>query len=111
MTVVLNRRLVLEERGRAPDGAGGATGGWTALGEHWAAIRSGTGRIEGGEGFPRSRVPYRVTIRAVAPDSPARPKAGQRFREGERVYAILAVADRTSDARFLDCVVDEEVAS
>ena len=109
--VLLNRKLVLEERGGAPDGAGGVVSGWVSLGTHWGQIEPFLGRYERGEGYPRSRVPHRITIRAVAPGSPARPKAGQRFREGQRIYAIRSVHDRSTDARFLECIADEEVSA
>lgn len=108
MTIVLNRKVVLEARVRSADGAGGAQGGWTALGEHWAHIEARTGRIESGEEYPRSRVPYRITIRSVPPGAEGRPEAGQRFREGTRAYAIRAVADAASDTRFLTVFADEE---
>jgi head-tail adaptor len=41
MSVVLNRRLVLEAASRLPDGAGGYAETWVVLGELWADIRSG----------------------------------------------------------------------
>ena len=53
---------------------------------------------------------FRITIRAVPPTSPSRPEAGQRFREGTRVFLIRAVAD-AKDARHLICYVDEETAT
>ena len=106
----LSRKLVLETRARISDGAGGSTGGWTALGTHWAEVRQGAARLERGDHVARSRASYRIKVRAVAQTSPALPKAGQRFREGVRIYAIRSVSLDT-DARFLTCVVDEEVAS
>ncbi len=106
----LNRKLELEAPVRSGDGAGGFSGTWTVLGTHWGAVEPGAGRLERGEGFPRSRVAYRVTIRAVPPTSVSRPKPGQRFRDGTRVFDIRAVRD-SSDARFLTCLVDEEEAS
>ena len=111
MTVHLNRKLVLEERSGPPDGAGGVAAGWISLGVLWGQIEPYLGRFERGEGHARSRVPHRITIRAVAPDSPARPRAGQRFREGQRVYAIRSVHDRSTDARFLECLADEEISA
>jgi head-tail adaptor len=106
----LNRRLILEERMRAEDGAGGFVGSWTALGVHWGAVRPATGRLVRGEDYARSLGRYRVRMRAVPMDSPSRPKPGQRFREGMRVLMIRAVQD-SSDARFLSCTVDEEQAT
>lgn len=106
----LSRKLVLEARSRASDGAGGFTGGWTPLGTHWAEVRSSSGRLERGDEVSRARASYRVKVRAVGQSSPAHPQAGQRFREGTRIYAIRSVSMDT-DARFLTCAVDEEVAS
>ena len=106
----LNRKLVLEARLRSEDGAGGFSGGWVALGTHWGAVEPVTGRLERGEEGARSRVSYRVSLRAVPPTSASRPKAGQRFRDGARLFDIRAVRD-ASDLRFLECLVDEEVAS
>lgn len=106
----LNRKLVLEARSRTDDGSGGFAGSWVALGTHWGAVEPVSARLERGEELARSRASYRVTLRAVPPQSSARPKAGQRFRDGARVFEIRAVRD-SSDLRFLECAVDEEVAS
>ena len=106
----LSRKLDLETRVRGADGAGGYVGGWTVLGTHWGAVEPSTGRLERGDGLARSRGAYRITVRAVPPTSVARPVAGQRFREGSRVYDIRAVVEGT-DARHLICYADEEVAS
>ena len=106
----LSRKLELESLSRTGDGAGGFTGNWISLGTHWGAVEQGRGRIEGGDGYVRTRGSYRITIRAVPPTSPSRPEAGQRFREGTRVFLIRAVAD-AKDARHLICYVDEETAT
>ena len=104
----LSRKLELQGRERAADGAGGFSGDWVALGTHWAAVDPISGRLERGEGAARARAAYRITVRAMPPTSSARPRAGQRFREGERVYEIRTVL-QSSDARFLTCIADEEV--
>ncbi len=106
----LSRKLVLEARVRASDRAGGSTGGWAALGTHWGEVRQGSGRLERGDEVARARASYRIKVRAVAQTSPAYPQAGHRFREGVRIYAIRSVSMDT-DARFLTCFADEEVAS
>lgn len=111
MTPRLTRKLVLEARGGGGDGAGGRSGGWQALGTHWAQVEARIGRYETGDGYPRARVPYKVTIRAMPQDAPSRPVAGQRFVEGTRAYLIKAVADEATDARYLICYADEEVAA
>lgn len=106
----LSRKLELQSLSRTPDGSGGFVSSWASLGIHWAAVEPGRGRLEAGDGYARTKASYRITIRSVPPLSVARPRAGQRFREGERVYLIRAVAEAT-DARHLTCYVDEEAAS
>ena len=90
----LNRALVLERPARVPDGAGGFSEAWEALGSLWAEVTA-----------------YRVVVRAAPEGSSMRPAAGQRFRDGARVYAIRAVAERDPGGRFLICFCDEEVAA
>ena len=107
----LNRKLVLEHAVRSPDRAGGYATLWSALGTLWAEITPGAGAERGANGLALSRVPLKITVRAAPAGSDARPMAGQRFREGVRVYTILAVAERDSQARFLVCHAEEEVAA
>ena len=111
MGMSLNRRLVLEERLETADGAGGLTQGWVALGTLWAAMDSRSGREVNRGAVRLSRAVYRVTVRAAAPGAPSRPRPDQRFREGTRVYRILAVSEHDPQARYLTCFVEEEVAS
>lgn len=111
MKVRLTRRLVLEERARAADGAGGYGGDWTALGEHWAHVAPARGRLERGDEFARSRVPLRIIVRAAPHGAPSRPSAGQRFREGERVFPIRAVFETGSSGSYLTCFADEETGA
>lgn len=103
------RKLVLEAPGRLPDGAGGYGGGWSVLGTHWGAVSAIRGRLERGEEAGRSRASYRIIIRSVPPGSASRPEAGQRFREGTRLFQIRSVWDDV-DLRHLICLADEEVA-
>lgn len=109
--VRLTRQLALEERGEAPDGAGGRSGAWRTLGRHWARIEPRTGRLERGEGGPRSRVPVKITLRATPHGAPSRPRPGQRFREGERIFLIRAVFEQDPAAMYLTCFADEEAAA
>jgi head-tail adaptor len=110
-TPVLGRRLVLENAAREADGAGGFVETWMALGTHWAEVRPGRGRAAEGEGVVLSRVGWRITVRAALPGSVARPLAGQRFREGERVFRVLSVSEADSGGRYLLCEADEEAAA
>ncbi len=106
---VLNRRLVLEEASRVADGAGGFTEAWTPIGVVWAALKPGTGRERIGGNLTLSAVPYRITVRAAPFGAPSRPRPDQRFREGARLFRILAVADHDPDRAYLTCHCTEEV--
>ncbi|MGK7652584.1 head-tail adaptor protein [Roseovarius sp. B08] len=107
----LNRQLLLQEAERAPDGAGGFSEAWVTLGNLWANIRAGSGREASGEAASVSKTSFRITVRAAPFGAPSRPKPGQRFRDGARVFAIEAVAERDPGARFLTCYCTEEVAT
>jgi head-tail adaptor len=54
---------------------------------------------------------YRIVVRAAPPGAPSRPQAGQRFREGGRLFAIRAVAEAGGAGRFLVCFAEEEVSA
>lgn len=105
----LNRALVLEGAVRTPDGAGGFTTSWTALGTLWAEVLPGSGSDTLGEERMLSAVPYRITVRAAPAGSTSRPVAGQRFREGARLFLIQAVTERDQFGRYLTCFSREEV--
>jgi head-tail adaptor len=105
----LNRALVLEGVVRTPDGAGGFTEAWTALGTLHAEVLPGSGSDVLGEERMLSAVPYRVTVRGTPIGAPSRPKPGQRFREGTRLFLIQAVTERDPDGRYLTCFSREEV--
>lgn len=111
MSVHLSRKLALEDAVRQPDGAGGFSETWETLGELWAEIKAGTGRERFGAQVTKSTVPYRITVRAAPVGAASRPKADQRFREGARLFRILAVADHDRDAAYLTCFATEEVAA
>lgn len=109
MTAVhLNRPLVLEEAVDLPDGAGGYVRSWQALGTLWAEVLSGTGRDVAGEEITLAQTAYRITVRGAPPGSPERPRADQRFREGDRVFVILAVTERDPAGAWLRCFAREE---
>lgn len=110
-TPTLNRRLVLEETQNIPDGAGGFQKTWVPLGTLWANVRPGTGREKSAESATVTTVPYKVTVRAAPYGSPSRPKADQRFREGQRIFRITAVSDNDDRGRYLTCNVEEERAA
>lgn len=68
----LAERIVIERRGGERDAIGGASGGWAAIGNAWAAIApDGAGEAVAGEalaGLPRWRVTLRATIDAAIGD-------------------------------------------
>ena len=107
MKINLTRKLVLEERANVPDGKGGFGVSWTPLGEVWADVDARSGR----EAFLASRdvskVRHRIIVRGSPVGSVSRPKPDQRFREGTRVFSILAVAEFDPMSRFLECWTEE----
>lgn len=107
----LNRRLMLEEAQRVPDGAGGFALNWVGLGVLWASVDPGSGRERAGEFVTLSSVGYKFTVRAAPDGAPSRPKPDQRFREGARVFRITAVTDGDAGGGYLTCFAQEEVLS
>lgn len=107
----LNRSLVLEAPTQIADGAGGFNLDWQVLGALWAEIKAGTGREKSAFATTVSRVPWRIVVRAAPCGAPSRPVAGQRFREGDRLFHITAVAEKGAGSRYLTCFAEEEVAS
>lgn len=109
--VILNRKLVLEEAQRTPDGAGGSIlTGWVPLGTLWAEVTARTGRSAEGEAVSLSRTAYRIVVRAAPQGAPSRPRPGQRFRLGDRLFRILSVAESDAAGCYLTCFAEEEVA-
>ena len=111
MTPTLNRRVTLEAATRVPDGAGGFVETWQALGSLWVGIKSGRGRIRDRFGVEMTSAPYKITTRAAPFQSPSRPVAGQRMKDGARVFRLLSVADADGAGRYLTCVAQEEEVS
>lgn len=103
----LTRKLVLEDPQRAPDGAGGYTETWVALGTLWAEVKSLSGRLAGDS---VSLQKYRITLRASPEGFASRPRPDQRFRDNDRLYRIDAIAENGPDARYLTCFAVEEVS-
>ncbi|MCV6587121.1 MAG: head-tail adaptor protein [Marinibacterium sp.] len=107
----LNRKLALEHAVRVPDGAGGYAMAWETLGTLWGGMRAASGRERGDSSGPVSVGRYTVTVRAAPVGAVSRPVAGQRFRDGVRVFAIRAVSEAEGTGLYLNCRVEEEVAS
>ncbi len=104
----LTRPLLLEARQAVADGLGGFSESWAALGTLWAEVVAGTGREAAGEEVTLASIPYRITVRGAPQGAPSRPKAGQRFRDGARLFAIVTVTEADAAGRYLTCVAREE---
>ena len=104
----LTRLMVLEAAERTADGAGGHTTTWAHQGSLFADVKPGTGRQATDQFAALSRNTFRVVVRAAPMGSPSRPKPGQRFREGSRIFRIDAVANYDRGAHYLTCFVVEE---
>jgi len=105
----LNRPLVLEAQVRTSDGAGGFVETWGTVGSLWAEVAPGSGRDVAGVEVTLASVPLRITVRGAKVGSASRPLAGQRFRDGARLFPILAVTERDADGLYLMCFTHEEV--
>lgn len=105
----LNRALVLESPTAVSDGAGGFAQSWTTVGTLWGEVSSGPGRDPAGVEITLASVPYRITVRGAPVGSPRRPVPEQRFRDGTRIYHLVAVTERDPDGLYLTCFAREEV--
>lgn len=105
----LSRQMVLETQVRTPDGAGGHTTTWSALGTVFADVKAGTGRQVTDLTAAMSRMTCRVIVRAAPIGAPSRPQPGQRFREGSRIYRVDAVSPYDRGGLYLACFAVEEV--
>ncbi|MBA4335118.1 MAG: head-tail adaptor protein [Methylobacterium sp.] len=98
----LRRRLLLEAAMTTPDGLGGTTQVYETVAAVWAQLEW----IAGGErwrlGRPEQVATHRVTLRWRAGVD-----AGQRLRDGDRLFDIRAVADPDGGRRRLVCLVQE----
>lgn len=101
------RRLTLEAATETDDGAGGRVAHWSALGALWAEVRGVSAFERFWGGTESRRVSHRITVRWAPFGAPARPVAGQRFREGDRLFSILGVTEADRRNRFLTCWVEE----
>lgn len=107
----LNRRMTLEAPQRLADGAGGARQTWVTRGSLWVAVVPGTGAERPGQTGPMATVPCRIYVRGAAVGADSRPRPEERFREGGRVFRILAVAEADQDGAYLVCQALEEIVA
>ena len=108
---VLNRPMLLEAPVRVPDDAGGFDVTWQTLGTLWAQVVPGRGRERLEGALPRTEVPVQIILRGAPLGADRRPDAGQRLRDGARVYALLAVTEHDIDGRYLICQALQEGAA
>ncbi len=106
-TPKLNRKLVLEELSRVPDGMGGFAESWVSKGVVWANLeaRGSVERQVGARTLPV--VKYRILTRAAPFGADSRPRPDQRFREEGRSFDILAVGDYGENAQYLEIWAEE----
>lgn len=90
MTMIgeLNRRVILQDMVRTPDGAGGSEATWNAIAELWAKIRPRHAGEHLVADAVTSAATHMITIRyrnGLTPD--------MRFVAGSRVFEIVSVID------------------
>jgi SPP1 family predicted phage head-tail adaptor len=98
----LRRRLVLESAVTTSDGVGGATRTYETVAAVWAQVEWLSGGEHWRRGRPEQAATHRVTMRWRAGVD-----AGQRLRDGARLFDIRAVADPDGSRRRLVCHVLE----
>jgi len=108
--VRLTRALVLESAVRTGDGAGGFAEVWQALGTVWAEVLPGAGREGAVLGAAVPVQALRITVRGVPQGHLMRPEAGMRFRDGARLFRLLAVTEADAGGRYLVCAAEEVAA-
>ena len=107
----LNWALVLEERQRVADGAGGFSETCVALGTLWGEVQARGASVTEVSAGATSLARYRIYVRGAALDDPKRPRVGQRFRYDDRAYTIDSVSESDPSAMYLMCLAREEVLS
>lgn len=98
----LRERLTLEAPVREADGGGGAVVTWAEVAVVWAAVAPRTGGETITADRTSGRVSHEITIRFRAGVRPE-----MRFRDGARMFDILAVFDKDNTRRFLTCLAEE----
>lgn len=104
----LETKLFLETVVLSEDLTGGFEETWVKLGTIWGHVNARSGRIREARAGELSRMQFRIIVRAAPHESGARPKAGQRFSDGDRIYSIDAVALADASGMYLECWASEE---
>lgn len=96
----LNRRLVLEAPVETADGAGGIARDFAAVATVWGSVVSLSARADMFAAGRAAAITHRIVIRR-GPQVTVR----HRFRDGERIYAVIAVSE--NDNRTLAIQAEE----
>lgn len=99
----LNRRVVLQDISRSPDGSGGAETAWVNIAELWAKIRSRHGNENLNADGLTSTATHTVTIRFFASLTP-----DMRFVLDQRIFEIISIAN-LNEAHFWHVCACREV--
>jgi SPP1 family predicted phage head-tail adaptor len=97
----LRERLTLEQPVRTPDGGGGASVAWEPVTELWAHVRPISGEERLIHDQRAGRLTHTVWVRHRPGVLPA-----MRFRQGARIYEIVAVLEAGRRAH-LKCLCEE----
>jgi SPP1 family predicted phage head-tail adaptor len=97
----LRDRLTLEQPVRTPDGGGGASLAWQPVADLWAHVRPVSGDERLRHDQLAGRLTHAVWIRHRSGIGPA-----MRFRQGARIYEIVAVLDSPTRTH-LKCLCEE----
>lgn len=98
----MRRRLVLEAPVETPDGLGGTQQRFRRIAALWAQLEWLAGAERWREGRPEQVGTHRITLRWRHGLD-----ASQRFRDGDRLYAIRALGDPDGSRRRLICLAEE----
>ena len=103
----LNRKMVLEELVRVPDGMGGFLESWNAKGALWVNLdaRGASEKQVGARRLPVMK--FKIISRAAPFGAASRPRPDQRFREGARRFDILAVGEYDAAGQYLEIWAEE----
>jgi SPP1 family predicted phage head-tail adaptor len=97
----LSERFTLEAPVRTADGGGGAGVAWETVAELWVHVRSITGDERLRHDQLAGRLTHEVWLRQRLGVAPA-----MRFRQGSRLYEIVAVLEPRRRA-WLKCLCEE----
>jgi SPP1 family predicted phage head-tail adaptor len=100
----LRHRLVLEEPVETPDGAGGVSRSYQTVTTVWASLTPTAARGAVVAESLGANITHRIVLRG-GPDVTTR----HRFREGGRIFRILASRDLDGTGRFLEIQAEERV--